>query len=791
LTKCAQGSGIAPILSNIYLNTFDEWLSNTGLPYVRYSDDFILLGHSKDELINMIPQISIHLEEIGLHLNNQKTICCSLDTGVDFLGYHIDASGKHIPAKAEENLRERLETMWLTSGNLPFNEKLKKALEIATGWKQYYEMHHEISTIYEFVICASQLKNNPAFLSELKQHRLRLNNSCRDIMIYLSEYWRTNDSDHMELLEYEQFFNLPETISFLCSDAPFKKTASTKDVVTLTNNNFTTLSRQFSKTELTMVLDLYRCFVISDDSSLMTELMQTYTDLGLYKSASFWMNQINLKKNVKRDFVNESFTPFSRSTHNSSESTKIDYSSGTPKKLLKLCAGREDNYCSEILIPNRGRKIESQNQPLTEQIIHSHLMGTTTVGTYIQRPNGTIHFIVFDIDVSKKILLQNQNDSVVLGSYMDKAYQTALLLSKKIAEMGIHGYIEFSGYRGYRVWIFMDSWIPVRYANMFFDYMDSVLPHTDDISLEYFPNKTRVRSGKMGQVLKLPYGMHVKSGNRSYFLSDDAQPILNADAFLDAIELVPLNKIKEVLARTCNTTQKPQKTKKGNNADDISNLLESLGTLEPNIQKVLENCTLMSYLCSKAHNTGYLTHFERLSVLYVFGHLGQDGKEFVHRIMEYTLNYQYNVTEKFIRRIPERPISCVKLRDQYRTITAEKGCNCAFKRTKSCYPSPVLHAISSSSDVGEGITLPISRTLSKEKEKEVVEELNSHKNAQKIAAKILELRKQQRSIDKSIVKLENHLCKIFDSEGVDSLEIEMGLLLRRKTAQGYEWIISI
>jgi hypothetical protein len=124
-------------------------------------------------------------------------------------------------------------------------------------------------------------------------------------------------------------------------------------------------------------------------------------------------------------------------------------------------------------------------------------------------------------------------------------------------------------------------------------------------------------------------------------------------------------------------------------------------------------------------------------------------------------------------------------------ITAEYGCNCEFKRSKNCYPSPVLHAISLSTDLQEGITLPTSRTLSKEKEKKVMDEMNIHTKAQELATKILTLKKQKRSIDQSIRKIERELEQIYDNAGIDCLEVEMGLLVRRKTETGYEWFIEI
>ena len=159
--------------------------------------------------------------------------------------------------------------------------------------------------------------------------------------------------------------------------------------------------------------------------------------------------------------------------------------------------------------------------------------------------------------------------------------------------------------------------------------------------------------------------------------------------------------------------------------------------------------------------------------------------------MEQRNKDQYHITEKFIHRLPDKPISCIKLREQYKTLTAEYGCSCNFRRTNNCYPSPVLHAIKNADDDVGRITVPTSRTLSKAREKQVCEELNVPKKVQDMSARILELKKQKRGIDKNIVKLEKELEKIFDQAGVDCMEIEMGLLVRRKTEQGYEWLVEL
>lgn len=109
------------------------------------------------------------------------------------------------------------------------------------------------------------------------------------------------------------------------------------------------------------------------------------------------------------------------------------------------------------------------------------------------------------------------------------------------------------------------------------------------------------------------------------------------------------------------------------------------------------------------------------------------------------------------------------------------------------YPSPVLHAIRSAEVSEESdITKPTSRTLTKEKEKTVYEEINVHKKAQELAERILDMKRQKRKLDKSIQNIERELEKVFDSAQVQCMEIEIGLLIRRKLeGGGYEWLIEI
>lgn len=761
-----QGSSCAPLLSNIFLMDYDREMETRSSFYIRYSDDILILESKEEKARELYEYSRLYLERKGLTLKESKTKLHQFreQEGFQYLGYQFDISGKSVPGKALSSLNSRLETMWLTSG-LGIKEKLKKGQEILGGWEQYYHEERKPDSMIEYVIVLSMLRNkDPEIRGKVEQQRFQLINYYKDITGYMAEYWMQEKNQRNAVREYEQFFQVPE-------DERVKSSHQDK-----------------------LQDELLRCYallLIQPSEEVYTDILQLYTDLGEYRKAScFW----DLRARYLQDKKTAVF-PTIRETENQvlKEQTSVLLQSETKvlsemniQEYTELFVGREDTYVREILGDRKQRTTEQIMEPLTEEVIRRHLSGDVTLGTYVQRPNGTAKFAVFDIDISRKILLQVSYGSNEFTAYKQKAAEYAVQVNKILKRMGVTGYIEDSGFRGYHVWVFFTEWIPVRYLNQF---TDCVIKEwngiQDDIVLEVFPDSSRIRPGKFGQRVKLPLGIHIRTGSRSFFLDEQFHTVSDYREFFSGIARYSLSVVQRILGIYAVGVKENTAVK------EVDRNLECFGAIPESVRIVLEKCNLMRYLCQKAATTGYLSHFERMSVLHVFGHMGEEGKEFVHTVMGFTLNYQYHTTQKFIMKIPEKPISCVKLREQYKLITAEYGCNCSFSRTRNCYPSPVLHAIKNSEEEQSEITVPISRTVSRKKEEKVYEEINIYKQTEKLAQRIVELKKQRRGLDKSIHKAESELQKIFDSAGIDCLEIEMGLLVRRKKGEDYEWLIEL
>ena len=530
------------------------------------------------------------------------------------------------------------------------------------------------------------------------------------------------------------------------------------------------------------MLSLFEKNFINETAETRGSLMQAYSDLGMNGQAEKIMERIQaLSVQAEED------SPIQWSGKGNDENTtEIGINPRIGQYLIELFVGREDMYARESVTEEGKRHSECILEPLDGNVLRQHLSGEETIETYIARNNNTVHYLAVDVDVSRKVLLEERSRDG-LEEYLRSALKWAGKVQEILKQMGLESYMEFSGFRGYHVWLFFSEWVPVRYVVSLVELIKSRMEEKpQEIQIEFFPAKTKKQQGCTGQKLKLPYGLHLNSGKRSFFCEKDGSPIAIPEKFFASVRRYTLQQLKMTVEGNIFLAKERTVERK-----EILLDYQKLGDISDSVKQVLQGCALMRYLVNRAMTTGYLTHFERMSVLYVFGHLGEAGQEFVHTVMQFTMNYEYAVTQKFIGKLLSKPVSCIKLREQYKSVTAEYGCNCTFRRTKNCYPSPVIHALKNSTETDAEITIPVSRTVSKEKQRDIYQEMNIPVRVQELAGKIVELKKQKKGIEKALEKTEKELSSIFDSAKTDCMDVNMGVLVRRKLESGYEWLIEI
>ena len=105
-----QGAVISPLLANLYLHSFDQFILSWNLPYVRYADDFIILCHTKEEAESLCTDATDYLRsKLKLSLNIPHI--SNVSEGFEFLGILIDSDKHSITEKKKNDLISKIQSI--------------------------------------------------------------------------------------------------------------------------------------------------------------------------------------------------------------------------------------------------------------------------------------------------------------------------------------------------------------------------------------------------------------------------------------------------------------------------------------------------------------------------------------------------------------------------------------------------------------------------------------------------------------------------------------------------------
>lgn len=169
----------------------------------------------------------------------------------------------------------------------------------------------------------------------------------------------------------------------------------------------------------------------------------------------------------------------------------------TPKQLNILFINRNDVY--SVQQPNGGYYIVKNK--IDANIIKQHLAGEITIGIYCLDTENNIKWGCIDLDGTDLTLLRRESEII---------YNTF----KPFPRM-----LEFSGRRGYHVWLFFNPKITASFGKQL---IKSRLTRINQNHHEIFPKQVTLDSTrKYGNLVKLPCGIHLKSGKRSEIIKYD------------------------------------------------------------------------------------------------------------------------------------------------------------------------------------------------------------------------------------------------------------------------------
>lgn len=355
------------------------------------------------------------------------------------------------------------------------------------------------------------------------------------------------------------------------------------------------------------------------------------------------------------------------------------------QKMLLLFQGKRGVHARQWYDRSRDQTgYVPVEEPLSYDLIAKHLDGTLTLGVYPLLDDNTVFFAALDIDV-RKAMVQEFCENPSCRSKLFGEIKACLREIKAWSEArNLPVVFEYSGMKGVHAWYFFEKPLPAGCAiSLLQECVRSISSVHGDLNIEIFPRQEAQTGKGYGNLIKLPLGVHRKTGKRSVFLDDSCAAIGDNMPFLLAIKRIPSSLVDELI-------QKWNEARYAGKVKQIPSALEgSSGCEIQRVHPIIEKCAVINWLVKKAKSERHLTFAERKVLLGVFGHL-QGGEKILHDIIRNCADYSPQITDHYISKLKGTPLGCNKIRRLLFYLEGIVECACAFTENGD-YASPVNH----------------------------------------------------------------------------------------------------
>lgn len=188
--------------------------------------------------------------------------------------------------------------------------------------------------------------------------------------------------------------------------------------------------------------------------------------------------------------------------------------------IASLFVNRSDVYA----VQTRSGAWALVGQPLTNDVLLRHIEGKLTVGSYQLDERSEVKWICFDFDG------ENANHD-----------STRMLLSLKCTAYGRASLLEDTGGRGFHIWVFFSNRVAAWQAKK----LAEKLADEAGVRCETFPKEVELATGGYGHLVRLPQGIHLKTGRRSKLIEpDDLENVV--PIFIEPEEASVINKVEQL-----------------------------------------------------------------------------------------------------------------------------------------------------------------------------------------------------------------------------------------------------
>jgi len=428
--------------------------------------------------------------------------------------------------------------------------------------------------------------------------------------------------------------------------------------------------------------------------------------------------------------------------------------------FLELFPGRENCHARQWVADNGNHGYSLVPEPLNLNLLRNHLLGISTLGVYQLDSQSRVKWIAFDLDIEKSHLDDLHDPD--LKAWLDAGLRKAVSACTQLLDAyHIPVNVEFSGFKGYHLWVLLQEKISAAFARLFAQRIAAQVNLEGlPLKIEIFPKQARISAANYGNLVKLPYGIHRVSGLPSSMLAEDGslipfadfvrQPRLtSAQDFLSALRsLDPNFTVSQTRPAAPAPSFEPPWEKESAPAPDPET--------DPEWLCLKQNCHALWTVDNLIKTRGSLSSGQKNVLRFTCGYLKQ-GPALVNHLLR-----QCSGTEPadlMRNSFKGNAISCAKIRSHLAGELDPNLCNCDFSLDPGMYPTPLLHL--KQLDQNSSSTL----TWNELKLKELI-------------ASYLKLKKDSRELAALLEQKEQQIIEAFSEIGVSELSTPYGRLCK-------------
>jgi len=343
---------------------------------------------------------------------------------------------------------------------------------------------------------------------------------------------------------------------------------------------------------------------------------------------------------------------------------------------MRLFRGREDAFARQWADREQGKQgYVPVPRPMLAEDIREHLQGRKTYGIYLLTGDNMAWTGVIDVD-----LIQRLRDREEAKKEREAIRREAIYVFRRIRELaakaGLTCIPEVSGGKGYHYWFPAEE--PVEAGTMKTALQALAREIAGDIkcfALEIFPKQDALKGKGYGNLVKLPLGVHRRTGGKSGFIPVPMDKPDQQFAFLRTVNPAPAENFRKLAAGQ-------------GKAEVIVHPRQSEWAEKyPELAVLSSRCAPLGQIIAVVRANRELSLREEKVLLGVLAHHPR-GRLLLHHLFSRLPEYNRPLLDYKISRIRGAVLGCKRI---HSLLEGQVGdLPCVFEQV-SGYPHPLLH----------------------------------------------------------------------------------------------------